>query len=199
MKRQQTFRLAAAALGAALALPAYADTFDVDLSGWLAAGDFGAEGNTEQLVNLDANALITGFSWVGLSFTTHGESWQSDFVLSVNNPGATAWLDWAPSTAETGGTYGPGSGFWNGADGAPGPYGAGEAFQVEDGRLLLTTYLAFDTPPVGAEVLSGNLRIYYQNLGPAVPEPAMQALMALGLAGLALAARRRGYWRTPSA
>src|SRR5690348_3642822 len=79
---------------------------DVDLAGWQAAGAFDASDNTQNtrlVIDLGGQtATVTGFEYSNLMFTTSGDSYLSEFVISVNNTGNTEWLDWSPSTTEAG-------------------------------------------------------------------------------------------------
>jgi len=170
------------------ALNANAGFVDVNLAGWQALGAFDASDDTENtrlVINLGPGWTVTGFDYTNLRFTTSGDSWLSEFVISVNNTGNTQWLDWRPSTTEAGGSLGPISGSFGGPTGQGGPYGAGGPFKLVDGQILVTTYLSYFIDPVGITVQSGNLRV---NL---IPEPSSYAMVALGLAGLAGARRRR--------
>ena len=170
------------------ALNANAGFVDVNLAGWQALGAFDASDDTENtrlVINLGPGWTVTGFDYTNLRFTTSGDSYLSEFVISVNNTGITQWLDWRPSTTEAGGSLGPISGSFGGPTGQGGPYGAGGPFKLVDGQILVTTYLSYFIDPVGITVQSGNLRV---NL---VPEPSSYVMVALGLAGLAGARRRR--------
>ena len=169
------------------ALNANAGFVDVNLAGWQALGAFDASDDTENtrlVINLGPGWTVTGFDYTNLRFTTSGDSWLSEFVISVNNTGNTQWLDWRPSTTEAGGSLGPISGSFGGPTGQGGPYGAGGPFTLVDGQILVTTYLSYFIDPVGITVQSGNLRV---NL---IPEPSSYAMVALAL-GLAGA----GRWR----
>jgi PEP-CTERM motif len=191
MKMNLPSLVAIVALTLGGALNANAGYVDVNLAGWQALGAFDASDDTENtrlVINLAPGWVgVTGFEYTNLSFTTSGDSWFSEFVISVNNTGNTQWLDWRPSTTEAGGSLGPISGSFGGPTGQGGPYGAGGPFTLVDGQILVTTYLSYFIDPVGITVQSGNLRV---NL---VPEPSSYAMvaLALGLAGLAGA----GRWR----
>src|ERR1043165_9376979 len=99
---------------------------DVDLAGWQAAGVFDASDdtqNTRLVIDCCGGMTITGFEYTNLMFTTSGDSYFSEFVISVYNSANTEWLDWAPSTTEAGGSLGPISGSFGGPTGHGGPYG----------------------------------------------------------------------------
>jgi PEP-CTERM motif len=188
--------LLAVALAAAAAVPAHADTLVVNLAGWSTFGEFGAPDNTSAYFTLPAGSSVTGFSYTNLTFTSFGASFQSELVLSLNNfTGAPTtiddYLDWSPSVTNATGTFGPASGTWNGATGQPGPFGSGAAFTVGGGtdNLWVTVYEAFgDDELPDATISAGTLTISFT---PPIPEPATYGLMALGLLGVAGAARRR--------
>jgi len=193
MTLQPICRLALLAATLALStLPAQAAFQELNLSGWNATGGFGDAGNTQVLLVLPAGATITGFDYVNLSFSTTGDSWLSELVLSVNNTAITQWLDWRPSTSDSAGSFSVAVGAWNGPSGAAGPFGSTGAFTVEDGGVRVIAYLAYAVPPVGITIEQGSLRINYE-VTP-IPEPATVLLLLLGLAGLgarANSARRR--------
>ena len=179
---------AAVALLAATGMSASAASKDVNLSGWKADGDFEDAQNTSELIDLGAGSTVTGFEYIDLVFTTSGDSWWSELVLSVNNDTSTAWLDWMPSIEDVSGTLGPITGSYGGLSGAEGPYGSTGPFVVSSGNAWVTTYLSFSDPPSGIDIESGTLRIFYQP----VPEPTTYAMLALGLLAVGAAARRRG-------
>lgn len=182
---------ALAALLSTMGMSAHAATTDVNLAGWTAVGDFGAAGNTELTLNLGAGATITGFSYINLQFTTSGDSWQNELVISVNNSDASEFFDWAPSETAGPGTFGPASGSYGGPVGVEGPYGSSTGpFVLADGQAFITTYLSYDLPPVGINISAGTLRIEYTPAA-VVPEPGTYGLMALGLLGVATIVRRR--------
>jgi hypothetical protein len=189
MKMNLPSLVAVVALTLGGSLDANAGFVDVNLAGWKAVGAYDTSddsSNTRLVIDLGASATITGFEYTNLSFTTSGDSWFSEFVISLNNTEVTQWLDWRPSTTDAGGSLGPISGSFGGATGQAGPYGAGGPFTLIDGKILVTTYLSYFIDPVGVTVQSGNLRVNF------VPEPASYAMVALGLVCLAgLAGIRR--------
>jgi hypothetical protein len=129
--------------------------------------------------------MVTGYDYIGLSFEALGDSWASDFTLSVNaTPGVVDYMDWVPVAIDESGIFGPVSGSWDGPEG----FGIGAPWVDADGEVFVTTYLGFTTPPVGASVSAGTLRVYYTA---PIPEPGTYALMALGLPTVAAVVRRR--------
>jgi len=186
--------LLAAALAAAGAMPVHAQNIIIDLADWQTDGGFGDPGNTNVFFTLPAGTIVTGFSYSGLTFTSLGASWQSELVLSVNNTtgGVTTideFLDWAPSLVNDPGLFGPVSGVWQGSTGVEGPFGAGAAFTLGGGpdNLWVTVYEDLPDAGIDAIISAGTLTIFITP----IPEPATYGLMALGLMGVAVAARRR--------
>jgi hypothetical protein len=163
---------------------------DINLAGWQTFAGFGNPLNTQQFLNFPAGTGVLGFDFISVTFTAEGTSYGSELVLSVNNADASSWLDWAPSLDDAPGTYGPLTGSFGGAVGAEGPFGAGAPFTMADGVMWVTVYESFNDGGDARDALiaSGTLRIY--TTAP-IPEPGTYALMALGLAGIALVARRR--------
>ena len=194
MKLNLKTTLLAAALAAAGAMPVHAQNIIIDLTGWQTDGEFGDPANTSAFFTLPAGTIVTGFSYSGLTFTSLGASWQSELVLSVNNfSGAPAtideFLDWAPSVVDSPGLFGPVNGGWQGSTGVEGPFGAGAGFTLGGGlnNLWVTVYETFDDTGIDAIISAGTLTIFITP----IPEPATYGLMALGLLGVAVAARRR--------
>ncbi len=187
-----------ALIAAVWALPAFsaqAAFQELSLAGWNAVDGFGLAGNTQVLLTLPAGSTVIGFDYLDLRFSTAGDSWLSELVLSVNNPAVTEWLDWRPSTVDGPGSFSATAGSWNGASGAAGPFGSTGAFAVADGMVRVTAYLSYAVPPVGITIEQGSLRIHY-DIAP-IPEPGTALQMLLGLAGLGAtaAAARRGTAR----
>jgi len=177
-------------LAAVVAAPAAAQTVDINLAGWNVVGSVDNPGNSRALVNIGALSTVTGFEFIGLRFVAAADSFLSDFVLTATLPlvsnSNTPYLGLAPSSANLRGTFGPGNGSWGGAAG----FSSGAAFLVPDGDLLLTAFSSF-TPDaaqiVNLTVDTGTMRVFFQP----IPEPSTYALMALGLVGLGLWARRQ--------
>lgn len=188
-------RLAAAALLCTAGASAHAFEYaDVNLAGWQSFGSFLAAQNSGTYVNLGIGATVTGFEYQGLTFSTSGSSWLSELVLTVNyhpyNENIAGFLDHAPGTQDSGGTFGPASGSW----GVGGGFNDGAGFVVgPTGQVWVTVYELFNDAGLDATISAGTLRIQYTPAGPitAVPEPASLALMTLGVGVLGAALRRR--------
>jgi hypothetical protein len=91
---------------------------------------------------------VTGWEFENLSFSTIGESFLNEFVISVNNSAGTQYMDALPSNAASGGSFGPASGAWGSAVGGS----EGAPFVVADGLLSVTVYELFVDPGVNAVI-----------------------------------------------
>lgn len=173
----------AGAAAGPVAIASTASTLVVDIAGWETFGTFEDPGNTQAFFDLGAGTEVLGFRWDNLVFESEGFSWQTEFTLSVNST-ADEFIDAAPAFGtEEPGIFGPSSGVW-GVDGLS----FGQApFTLPDGTLWVTVYESFDDAGRDALVSSGTLTIFYAP----IPEPGTYGLMALGLLGVAAAARRR--------
>jgi hypothetical protein len=172
--------LAGVGIGAA---QAQAGFVTVNLAGFQSSGSSGSASNSQVSVAIELGATVTGWDFENLTFSTSGESFLNEFVISVNNSAGTQYMDALPSDTASGGTFGPASGSWGSAAGGS----EGALFAVADGILLVTVYELFVDPGINATVDAGTLRI---NFTSPIPEPATYGLMALGLLGIATAARR---------
>ena len=173
--------LAAAAMWAAQAQAAFTM---VDLAGFQSAGASGSPSNSQVILSIEPGATVTGWDFLALSFSTSGDSYLNEFVISVNNSDSSQYMDAIPSDTDAGGSFGPASGSWGSALGGS----VGAPFTVADGMLVVTVYELFTDPGTNATVSAGSLRIDFTS---PIPEPASYGLMGLGLLGLAAARYRR--------
>ena len=172
---------AVAALGVVGA--ASADTVDIDMTGFQVWGDFLDPQNSDAIVNIGAGSTVTGIEFIDFSFESLGFSWQSEFILSVETGDAMSYWDWqlAPGT-DGPGVFGPVTGAYDGAIGAP---AGGGSFVTNDGIIRIYAWETWDDDGLDSVVLSGTLRVTYT----AIPAPG--ALALLGVAGLVGTRRRR--------
>ena len=144
----------------------------------------GSPANTVVLLNVGANAQITGVGW-NVIISAFTPSWLSEMVVSFEN------------SAQTDGvflTVASGDGF----AGLNAPYSSGGVLALgaltfnvgADGLLRIEFFEDFDDDAVNPDGrwVSGNLT--FETAG-VIPEPSTYGLMALGLLGVAGAVRRR--------
>jgi hypothetical protein len=172
------------AAGAALSLAGAASAqniLDIDLTGFIAAVDYDLPGNTELFIPMPIGAEIISAEFIDLMYVSHGDTWNQDFVLSINDgTEIISYWDAIPYGAGSdGGVYGPESAHFDDWDTIGGP------FTITTGVLYVNTYNLYGFDPADYhEVLGGTLRITW------VPAPT--AVATFGLAGLVAARRRRG-------
>lgn len=186
-------RLVTAALLSTAAAAAQADYVDIDLAGWKSYGDLFNPNNSSTYVTLGAGAEVTGFEYLGLTFTSQSPSWRNEFTLTVNyvppNENIAAFMDHSPATQSSAGVFGPANGAW----GSGGSFNDGAAFTVgPSGQIWVVVWETYDDGgPTGldATVTAGLLRVHYT--AAPIPEPASLAMLMLGLGAVGAAVRRR--------
>lgn len=171
-------------------------TYDIDLAGYESWGGFAATENSTVTLDMFPFARIIAVEWIDLDFTSEGESWRSEFTLSLNdsvNAGAagTFW-DFSPVSNDVAGQS-PGNYFGSGSFTDPSPrFNSGPFSLLADGQMVIYVYDSFDDGGTGvrdAVINSGILRIT------AVPEPssavALLSVVAIGGAFTTFKRRRR--------
>lgn len=158
------------------------NTFTFDVSGIFSNDGFGAAINEVYFIQIGASNTVTGIGW-DVVLTADSPSWLSEMRVDLTDSDISAGLSLSPGAGvNTPGTQAFSSGgVLNLAD-----------FDLEfdvgsDGLLRLEFWEFFVDYPGDYDGIweSGTLTIT------AIPEPATYGLMALGLLGVAAAARRR--------
>jgi hypothetical protein len=163
---------------AGLVSSASAAVLNIDLAGWQTDGGYLNPGNTSLIVSLPIGTTIDSISF-DIDFDSLGSSWQSEFVISVNDSTTGDFWDFNPAV----GINSPGNFVGAGAFPDPGLFGSGP-FTLTTGDLFITVYESFNDAGIDAVVNSGTLTINYT-----VPTPATAGMLAMG--GLFAARRRR--------
>lgn len=167
--------LLALALSLAAALPAGAETLNIDVQHIASQGLLGDAANTVLSFQLGANAHVDSIAW-DLDLNALAPSWLSEMQLALGNSEGSAGLLLTPAWE----AQRAGSGHFSGQLDLK---SAGLDFSVgADGVLRLEfAELAGDGLRPDGYWQSGSLSL---GLSAAVPEPASAALLALGLIGL---------------
>ncbi|MDY0745076.1 PEP-CTERM sorting domain-containing protein [Paucibacter sp. R3-3] len=161
-------------------------TFDV--SGIASWGTLGDASNVVALLNIGAGSTLDQVGW-NVNLTATSPSWLSDIAVQFSDSVATqdTAISLAPSATNAAGTASYVS------SGLVDLTAANLSFAVgSDGKLRLEFYETWDDI-VGAKDgmwNSGTLTLAV-TAATAVPEPGTYGLMALGMVGVLLAARRR--------
>lgn len=158
-------------------------TFDV--SGIASWGTLGDASNVVALLDIGAGSTLDQVGW-NVNLTATSPSWLSDIAVQFSDSAATqdTAISLAPSATNAAGTASYAS------SGLVDLTAANLSFAVgSDGKLRLEFYETWDDI-AGAQDGTWNSGTLTLSVT-AVPEPATYGLMALGLLGVLLAARRR--------
>jgi hypothetical protein len=154
----------------------------LNVAGITSFDGLGATGNTLLRLNAEPGAPVDLLSW-SLSLSTLGASWLSEATVLFTNSNGDGVL-FSPGLGDDfAGT--------RGYSGSVSLVGLQLGFNVlADGQLLVEFFETFDDNVGAADALYLSGNISFAGIG-VIPEPATYGLMALGLFGVAVAARRR--------
>lgn len=191
MKLFSRFAMISVAVLGLLSTTVRADFVDIDITGWSTFGGYDLPGgiNSGTTVNIGAASTVTSVEYFDVTFETLNGSWGSELTLSVNDDdGFGAYLDWRPDVTNAPGIFGPLSGTFGTPPGVDGPFGLGTLSVTNSGSLWITAYESFDDGGVDVQdalITGGTIRINF------VPIPEPSSMACLGIAAIALIARRR--------
>ncbi len=158
-------------------------TIDLNVSGRISFDGLGAEGNDVVLINIAPGAEVLGLGW-NVSMTGIDPSYVSEMAIGFGSS-STGFVNLRPGISQAS----PGSGTFS-SNGIIDLVTAGFNFNVEDdGVLRLEFFETFDDTAGAIDGTWDGGTITLQVS--AVPEPTTYGMMALGLLGVAAAARRR--------
>lgn len=166
-------------------MSAASQTLGLDLvfnvAGIQSVDGIGAPGNTRFTIQALPGALVDFVAW-NVTLEALGASWLSELGVSFTNTAGNG-VNLRPGA----GTNTPGVQSFSGSGSL---VDAGLSFNLEaDGLLVLEFYESFDDGP-GTDGIWQSGTLTFGGIMP-VPEPSTYGLMALGLLGVAAAARRR--------